>query len=166
MSKVILCFGHNFNQSVDILPSSIKELSFGYNFNQSVNMLPTSISHLDFGHNFNQSIDMIPTSIKYLWFGHNFNQSVKILPTSIMNLSFFNKCSLKVLYVSNRTTSHIYKTYHDRYTLTKNKCIKNENTLFSKHKITFDMIYKKEKELFYNIKKIPYGCIYDSIMYT
>ena len=88
-----------------------------------------------------------------------------MLHPSIIILDFYDKCLLKILYVSNRT--HIfYKNYTDcGHILTKNKCIKNENTPFSKHKITFDMIYKNKKELFYNIKKIPYGCIYDSIVY-
>ena len=108
---------------------------------------------------------MLPLSIVYLYFGYNFNQSMDKLPTSIKYLYFFNKCSSKVLHVSNRT--HIfYKNYvDDGYELTKEKRIKNENIPFYKHKITFDMIYKNKKELFYNIKKIPYGCVYDSIVY-
>ena len=52
------------------------------------------------------------------------------------------------------------------YRLYNNKCIKNENISFNKHKITFDDIYKKRQNLFYNVKKIPYGCIYDSIVYA
>ena len=165
-----LYFGDNFNQSVDMLPLSIIYLYFGYNFNQSVDMLPQSIKILEFGYSFNQSVEKLPTSIECVYFGHNFNQSIDMLPTSIECLYFFNKCLLKILRVSNRRHV-IYKNkteYNARYTLTKEKCIKNENTPFGKHKITFDMIHKnkKEKKLFYNIKKIPYGCIYDSIVYT
>ena len=131
-------------------------LHFGYNFNQSVDKLPSSITILHFGYNFNQSVDKLPTSITSLDFGHNFNQSINMILTSIIFLHFYNKCLLKILYVSNR--SYIFNiNYYDRYTLTKNKCVKNENISFSKHKITFDMIYKNKKELFYNIKKIPYG---------
>ncbi len=160
-----LKFGDGFNQRVDMLPTSIITLNFGHNFNQSVDMLPPTIKSLTFGHNFNQSVDMLPTSINSLGFGHNFNQSVDMLPPSITYLNFYNKCLLKILYVSNRT-HHIYKNYTDNgHVLTKNKCIKNENTPFSEHKITFDMIYKKDGMLFYNIKKIPYGCTYDSIVY-
>ena len=96
---------------------------------------------------------MLPTSITHLYFGYNFNQSVDMLPTSIKSFRIFNKCSLKILCVSNRT--HIFhKNYVDRgYFLKKEKCIKNENTPFSEHKITFDMIHKNKRELFYNIKK-------------
>ena len=161
----ILVFGDNFNQSVDMLTTSITQLYFGHNFNQSVDMLPSSITHLRFGYNFNQSVYKLPTSIETLYFGHNFNQSVDKIPTSIKYLVFCNKCLLKILHVSNRT--HIfYKNYADLgYTLTKEKCIKNENTPFSKRKITFNMIHKKEYKLFYNIKKMPYGCVYDSIVY-
>ena len=43
-----LGFGHNFNQSVDMLPPLIIDLCFGHNFNQSVNKLPPSIIHLNF----------------------------------------------------------------------------------------------------------------------
>ena len=160
-----LCFGHSFNQSVDMLPPSITHLGFGHNFNQSVNMLPTSITHLGFGHNFNQKVDMLPPTIITLGFGHNFNQSVNMLPPSIKHLHFFNKCLLKIFHGSNRIhrihkNSNVYG-----YVLKKEKCIKNENTPFSEHKITFDMIHKKKEKLFYNIKKIPYGCVYDSIVY-
>ena len=128
-------------------------------------MLPPLITYLNFGYTFNQSVDMLPVSTERLSFGHNFNQSVKMLPTSIKLLYFDNKCLLKILYGSNRK-HYIYKNSDDYgYVLTNDKCIKNENTPFGKHKITFDMIYKNKKELFYNIKKIPYGCTYDSIVY-
>ena len=128
-------------------------------------MLPLSIIDLYFGDNFNKNVDMLPTSIKTLGFGHNFNQSVDNLPPSTAYLFFLNKCLLKILYVSNRMHT-ICKTCTEAYTLTKNKCIKNENTPFSKHKINFEMIYKKNSSLFHNIRKIPYGCVYDSIVYT
>ena len=108
---------------------------------------------------------MLPTSIRILVFGHNFNQSVDMLPSSIKHLYFYNKCLLKIPYISKRIIC-IRKNHGIGYTLKKEKCIKNENTPFSKHKITFDMIYKKNSSLFYNIKKIPYGCVYDSIVYT
>ena len=61
---------------------------------------------------------------------------------------------------------YIYRKYIVfGYALTKEKCIKNENIPFGKHKITFDIMYKKNSMLFYNIKKIPYGCVYDRIVY-
>ena len=166
LSIKYLSFGHNFNKSVDMLPPYIIKLHFGHDFNQSVDMLPASITYLYFGYSFNQSVDMLASSIKFLFFGHNFNQNVDTLPSSIKFLYFHNKCLLKMLYVLNRT-HNIYKNYIDSmgYNLKKEKCIKNENTPFSKHKIIFDMIYKNKKELFCNIKKIPYGCIYDSIVY-
>ena len=160
-----LKFGHNFNQSVDMLPPLIYSLAFGHNFNQSVDMLPQLIDELIFGYNFNQSVNMLPASITSLIFGYSFNQSVNMLHPSIIFLRFYNKCLLKILYVSNR--AHIFYTnYGDGgYALTKAKCIENENMSFCKHKITFEMIYKNGNRLFYNIKKIPYGCVYDSIVY-
>jgi len=39
---------NNFNQSVDMLPNSLIELSLGNNFNQPIDSLPNSIRALRF----------------------------------------------------------------------------------------------------------------------
>ena len=129
------------------------------------NTIPKNAKYLYFGHNFNQSVDMLPTSIKELSFGYNFNQSVDMLSTSIKYLDFVDKCLLKILHVSN-TIHNIYKNHKYNYEYNYSYALtKNENTPFSKHKITFDMIHKNGNKLLYNIKKIPYGGVCDNIVY-
>lgn len=83
-------FGNNFNNSIDLLPNSILELSFVYNsiFNQSIDNLPNSILKLKFGRNFNKTVDYLPNSILDLHFGLTFNQLVNYLPNKIINLHF------------------------------------------------------------------------------
>ena len=164
---ISLIFGHSFNQTVDMLPASIVELTFGYSFNQPVDMLPQKIKYLTFGHSFNQTVDMLPASIKELTFGYSFNQPVDMLPASMEELCFVGKCLLKILNSLKVFDCSLKKnSKKPRCCPQKEKCFKNENTPFSKKNINIDMIYKKGRLLFYNIKKIPYGCVYDSIIFV
>ena len=158
-----LKFGHSFNKPVDKLPQLLWIIDFGYSFNRSVDKLPQSITNLKFDYSFNQPLKMLPQSLEWLCLGYSFNQPVNHIPSSIPNLHFLNKCSLKIV---NSFKGQHYLFFEDteKYILTKEKCLKNENTPFSKKLINMDMIYREGQNLFYNIKKIPYGCIYDSIV--
>ncbi len=89
--KIIFLDGYKrnkFNNSVDHLPNTVKQIIFADYFNQKVDNLPTSIIILEFGSNFNQKLDKLPNSIKQLKLGWYFDQEVNNLPDSITHLSF------------------------------------------------------------------------------
>ena len=58
----------NFNQSIDNLPNSIKNLTLSYCFNQPIDNLPNGIINLTFGNYFDQSIFKLPFSLKKIKF--------------------------------------------------------------------------------------------------
>ncbi len=89
-----------------------------------------------------------------------------MLPTSITKIYHTHKISLKMLYFSKiRYILRLNKCFKNYYVLQKQKTIKNENISFSKHIINIEMLHKQNKNLFYNVKKIPYGCVYDKLIY-
>lgn len=102
----------NFNQSVNNLPLSIKEIIFGYKFNCEVNKLPALISKIKFGTCFNQSVNNLPPLLKELNFGDNFNQPVNNLPRLIENLEFglsFNQSVNKLpIFIKNLNLSGFF----------------------------------------------------------
>ena len=97
-----LAFGQKFNQSLEVLPKSLKSLSLGLDFQQSlqdVNFplgiqkltlqspveileaveLPSGLDYLNFGDGFNDTLDQVqfPGALKTLTFGDDFNQSLE-----------------------------------------------------------------------------------------
>lgn len=88
--------GHEFNQKVNNLPSSLTHLIFGYCFNQEVNNLPSSLTHLVLGHCFNEPVDSLPSTLLFLAFPKeepyicgkcNFNHKLDKHPVSLTHLS-------------------------------------------------------------------------------
>ena len=172
-----LTFGHSFDQPVNMLPALITYIFFCHSFNQSVDMLPSSIETLIFGYSFNKPLNRLPKSIVFISTGYNFEQPINMLSTSIEMFVFVDKVLLSTLHTSklkyiileNPFDGHISCPVN--YKLKKRKNIKNENISFSKHVVNIDVLQKlpgetrNEKILFYTVKKIPYGCVYDKLIY-
>lgn len=190
---ITLLFGDRFNQKVEKLPNSISSITFGDDFNQSVDFLPRRLNNLKFGYNFNQTVSKLPKSISWLIFGEKFNQCIDHLPSSITELSFgyyFNKplCN----FLNTREKSFISQppiiiiTFDFRVSVKTLKGVKNndiliiknddcdymyemknskhDNISFSKTIVDINTLLKKQRScLFWNIKKIPYGCVYTEI---
>ncbi len=77
----------DFNQTVESLPNSIRDITFGFYFNQNVDNLPNSILNLTFGYSFNQNVDNLPNSILNLTFGYEFNQPIGKIPSELKILN-------------------------------------------------------------------------------
>ena len=68
-----------FNQSVNLLPSSLLHLSFGRKFNQPIDNLPSSLTHLSLGEEtydsvFNQPINNLPKRLQRLVLPKNYDK--------------------------------------------------------------------------------------------
>jgi hypothetical protein len=138
--------GSRFNQNLDNLPHSIKNLTFGDSFNQPLDNLPSSIINLTFGSNFNQRLDNLPSGIINLTLGSSFNQCLDNLPSGIINLtlgSSFNQC------LDNLPSGIINLTLGDGF----NQCL--DNLPSSINKITFRILWNDFTEFRKEIKKIP-----------
>lgn len=85
-----LILGWSFNQSVDNLPLSLKEITFGHEFNNLVDNLPFNLEIIIFGHKFNSPINNLPNSIKSLFLGNMFNQPIDDLPNTLERLHLGN----------------------------------------------------------------------------
>lgn len=120
-----LILGWSFNQSVDNLPLSLKEITFGYSFNQLVDNLPFNLEIIIFGHNFNNPINNLPNSIKYLLLGTMFNQPIDDLPNTLERLhlgsSFNNQINnLPIGLLELTSTSKYLKKRTDIYHIPEN----------------------------------------------
>jgi hypothetical protein len=76
-----------FNQQLDNLPQTIRDLTLGYYFNQPLNNLPSTIRNLTLGWSFNQRLDNLPSGIQNLTLDYCFNQPLDNLPSSIIDLT-------------------------------------------------------------------------------
>ena len=77
-----------FNQRLDNLPYSIKDLILGCSFNQRLDNLPPRIQNLTLGYRFNQCLDNLPSSIINLTLDETFNQPLDNLPYTINKITF------------------------------------------------------------------------------
>jgi hypothetical protein len=79
---------NKFNQPINHLPQSLRDLTVGYNFNHPIDHLPINLQLLDLapGRNFNQSIDHLPGNLHILFLPENFNQSIDHLPNNLYEL--------------------------------------------------------------------------------
>lgn len=77
-----------FNLPIDLLPSSLTTLIFDkYSiFNQPIDHLPASLTKLVLGDRFNKPIDYLPKSVTHLTLEYDFNQPIDYLPPSLQTL--------------------------------------------------------------------------------
>jgi hypothetical protein len=83
-----LTINGKFNQPLDNLPNSIKEIYFdaGSIFNQPVDVLPSNLKILSFGKYFNHNINNLPNGLQVLILSTNFDKSLNNLPDSLTHL--------------------------------------------------------------------------------
>lgn len=111
-----IIFPNHFNQNVDNLPSSIKNIKFGNSFNCSIDYLPDSIIHLELGKKFNTLINFFPKILKYLLFNSCYLYKLNNLPDTLLYLEFSAGCreqltNLPLNLISFKYTQpHQYKT--------------------------------------------------------
>lgn len=83
--------GHEFNQSISCLPSSLLSLSIhDVYFNQPIDKLPSSLTFLSISslsRQFNQSLDHLPPSLKHLEIGLYFNKPITSFPPFLETLN-------------------------------------------------------------------------------
>ncbi len=84
----VLHFGQDFDQPLDHLPPTLKELTFDWksDFNKTLHCLPDSLEILSMGKRFNRPLHRLPTSLKILRFGSGFNQRLPGLPPHLIEL--------------------------------------------------------------------------------
>ena len=134
-----------FNQHLDNLPTSIRDLTLGHSFNQRLDNLPFSIINLTLGHNFNQPLDNLPSSIRDLTLGQCFNQPLDNLPYGIQNLTLD--------YYFNQNLNNLpSKIQNLTLGLSFNQSL--DNLPSSLNKITFKS-YLQYTEFNWKVKKIP-----------
>ena len=65
-----------FNQSIDNLPNSIRNLELSYSFNQFINRFPKNLTHLIFVNSFNKPVNNLPNTINHLTFVKSFSKEI------------------------------------------------------------------------------------------
>jgi hypothetical protein len=78
-----LYLGSSFNNKVDNLTNNLTKLIFNGNFNRKNDFLVNSLTVLRYGSTFNFSINNSPKNLNSLCFGENFNKPINKLPQKI-----------------------------------------------------------------------------------
>jgi hypothetical protein len=135
-----------FNQKIDNLPSSIRDLTLSYYLNQRLDNLPPEIRSLTLGNSFNQRLDNLPSGIINLTLDWEFNQCLDNLPSSIINLTLGYHFNQRL---DNLPSSIINLTLGDNF----NQPL--DNLPSSINKITFKSYGHHNIKFNQEIKKIP-----------
>ena len=93
--------------------------------------------------------------LKYLIFGENFNQPRTNLPNSITTIGFPSVCPIK-----NNIPENIETVYIEFDTKNKN------NEIVENLPITIKKILVNDISKINLIKKIPFGCVIEEVVYT
>jgi len=83
----LIHFSDNFSKNVDNLPN-IKSLIFGSRFNEKVNKLPKSLRNLSLGTYFNKKINNLSEHLQFLYLGYYFDKPIDKLPRQLVSLTF------------------------------------------------------------------------------
>lgn len=104
--KKLVLDSDDFDQPIDFLPDSLRELTLGKNFKQSLDKLPNGLTHLTLKGEYSYDLSNIPKSvtflhleypknikipdhIEYLSLGDSFTENIDFdLPKNLTHLSF------------------------------------------------------------------------------
>lgn len=78
----------SFNNDVNHLPTTLKQLSLGDSCEKPVNNLSPALTELFLGCSFNCTVNSLPPGLLVLQLNGAFNQSLNCLPLSLTKLSF------------------------------------------------------------------------------
>jgi hypothetical protein len=83
----VLNLGHQFNEALPALCSTLHTLELGNKYNQSLLHLPLNLKVLRLGDDFQQMLPNLPSQLQSLTIGREFNQSSTQFPTSLTYLN-------------------------------------------------------------------------------
>lgn len=81
-----LIFGGEFNQQLEILPSSLEILYFHGQYNQPLPQLPNTLQSLSLSDAYNMPLPRLPDGLQFLRIGTNFDQELSYLPESLKQI--------------------------------------------------------------------------------
>ena len=88
-----ISFGRDFNHKIDKFQNfALRTVSFGYNFNQQIEYLPWSVKELQLGKRFNLKINSMPVSLESLYLPVDYPHA---LPLRLQALCMITKLEVK-----------------------------------------------------------------------
>lgn len=81
-------FGHEFNNSIDLLPNNIRVIVLGDLFDKPIDNLHNGLEKIHLGEYFNKNLNNLPTTLKNIHIGLYYNKPVDFLPNGLEKITF------------------------------------------------------------------------------